>query len=150
MSACSREDRRTGPRKRGIARECKGGPRHAPGTRAAGRILAKGTGTRIVGIRIEPGTDDTARTLRLGGHLCATSGHVTVDRRTAVVVRPSTGNGTKDAGIRDEGEVVIVDPNTDKKLWSARTPSAREALRRAEPGPGYRPGLLRQTRTRRR
>ncbi|MFF7983609.1 PQQ-binding-like beta-propeller repeat protein [Streptomyces sp. NPDC007901] len=108
-----------------LPKESAPSPRYAPGTWATGRILAKGIGTRIVGIRIEPGTDDTAWTLQLDGHLCATSGHVTVDGRTAVVVQPSSRKGTKDAGICDE--VVFVDLNTGKKLWSARMPSAREA-----------------------
>ncbi|MGW7549536.1 outer membrane protein assembly factor BamB family protein [Streptomyces sp. NPDC054770] len=108
-----------------LPKESDPSPRYAPGTWATGKILAKGIGTKIIGVKIEPGADETAWTLQLDGHLCATSGHVTVDGRTAVVVQPAARKGTKDAGICDE--VVFVDLNTGKKLWSARMPSAREA-----------------------
>ncbi|MGW4913444.1 outer membrane protein assembly factor BamB family protein [Streptomyces sp. NPDC004270] len=108
-----------------LPKESDPSPRYAPGTWATGKVLAKGIGTRIVGVKIQAGVDDTAWTLQLDGHLCATSGHVTVDGRTAVVVQPSKRKGTKDAGICDE--VVFVDLNNGKKLWTATMPSAREA-----------------------
>ncbi|MEU2427669.1 PQQ-binding-like beta-propeller repeat protein [Streptomyces sp. NPDC007851] len=108
-----------------LPKESDPSPRYAPGTWATGKILAKGIGTKIIGVRIEPGTDETAWTLRLDGHLCATTGHVTADGRTAVVVQPAKRKGTKDAGICDE--VVFVDLNTGRKLWTATMPSAREA-----------------------
>ncbi|MEU5309925.1 PQQ-binding-like beta-propeller repeat protein [Streptomyces sp. NPDC021562] len=108
-----------------LPKESDPSPRYAPGTWATGKILAKGIGTRIIGVKIEPGADETAWSLQLDGHLCATTGHVTADGRTAVVVQPGKRKGTKDAGICDE--VVFVDLNTGRKLWTATMPSAREA-----------------------
>jgi hypothetical protein len=100
-------------------------PRYAPGTWATGRILAKGIAHRIVGLRIEPGYDETAWTLELDGHICATSNHVTVDDRTAVVVQPRKPKGSKTAGVCDE--VVFFDLDTGKKLWQKKMPSADAA-----------------------
>ena len=109
----------------GLAATVDGDPRYAPGTWATGRILAKGVATRIEGYRIKPHYDETAWTLKLDGHICATSKHVTADGRTAVVVQPARRKGTKDAGICDE--VVFLDLDTGKKLWQATMPAANQA-----------------------
>ncbi|MGW2745717.1 outer membrane protein assembly factor BamB family protein [Streptomyces sp. NPDC001450] len=101
-------------------------PRYAPGTWATSKILAKGVANRIVGIKIEAHYDETAWTLKLDGHICATSRHVTADGRTAVVVQPARRKGTKGAGICDE--VVFFDLNTGRKLWQAQMPSANSAF----------------------
>ncbi|UXY30303.1 PQQ-like beta-propeller repeat protein [Streptomyces sp. HUAS TT20] len=110
----------------GLAGVTESHPRYAPGTWATGKILAKGVADRIVGIKVEPHYDETAWTLKLDGHICATSSHVTVDGRTAVVVQPAKRKGTAGAGICDE--VVFVDLNNGKKLWQSSMPSANSAF----------------------
>ncbi|MER6632795.1 PQQ-binding-like beta-propeller repeat protein [Streptomyces sp. NPDC000987] len=101
-------------------------PRYAPGTWATEKILAKGVANRIEGYRIEPGYDDVAWKLKLSGHLCATSRHVTADGRTAVVVQPPTPAGAKTKGVCDQ--VVFVDLDTGEKLWQAKMPNAGSAF----------------------
>lgn len=110
----------------GLPKDSAPNPRYAPGTWATDKILAKGVADRIAGIKIEPGYDETAWTLKLDGHICAASSHVTVDGRTAVVVQPAKRKGTKDAGICDE--VVFFDLNTGRKLWQSQMPSANSAF----------------------
>ncbi|MHC3475406.1 outer membrane protein assembly factor BamB family protein [Streptomyces sp. 7R007] len=101
-------------------------PRYAPGTWATSKILAKGVADRVEGYRIEPGDDETAWTLKLDGHLCATSDHVTADGRTAVLVQPAKRKGTSGAGICDE--VVFFDIDSGRKLWQAQMPSATSSF----------------------
>ncbi|MFJ3307907.1 PQQ-binding-like beta-propeller repeat protein [Streptomyces sp. NPDC086549] len=100
-------------------------PRYAPGTWATGKILARGVANHIVGIRIKPPYDETAWTLKLDGHICATSRHVTADGRTAVVIQPPHAKGSKQEGVCDQ--VVFVDLNTGKKLWQKKMPSPQQA-----------------------
>ncbi|MET7605708.1 PQQ-binding-like beta-propeller repeat protein [Streptomyces avermitilis] len=100
-------------------------PRYAPGTWATGKIFAKGIARRVVGYKIQSQSEKAAWTLELGGHICATSRHVTADGRTAVVVQPSKPEGSKTAGVCNE--VVFFDLDTGKKLWQAKMPSANQA-----------------------
>lgn len=97
--------------------------RYAPGTWATDKIFAKGIKNTLTGFKF--GQDDSAWTLELDGHICATTRHVTADGRTAVVVQPGKRKGTKGAGICDE--VVFVDLDTGKKLWTATMPDAKTA-----------------------
>ncbi|MGW2702663.1 outer membrane protein assembly factor BamB family protein [Streptomyces sp. NPDC001340] len=97
-------------------------PRYAPGTWATQKILARGVANRIEGYKIEPGYDETAWTLKLDGHICATSGNVTADGRTAVVVQPAHANASAKKGVCDE--VLVVDLNSGKKLWQKKMPAA--------------------------
>ncbi|MEU6090106.1 PQQ-binding-like beta-propeller repeat protein [Streptomyces sp. NPDC047085] len=95
--------------------------RYAPGTWATGKILARGVKNRIEGYKIEPDGGDTAWTLKLDGHICATSRDVTADGRTAVVVQTAHVN---DEGAKMCDEVVFVDLNTGKKVWQQKMPGA--------------------------
>ncbi|MFE9095595.1 PQQ-binding-like beta-propeller repeat protein [Streptomyces sp. NPDC007264] len=106
----------------GLPKSSDPAPRYAPGTWATGKVFAKGIADTIVGLKIEPHYDEKAWTLKLDGHICATSDHVTVDGRTAVVVQPGRRKGTSAAGVCDE--VVFFDLNTGKKLWQKKMPSA--------------------------
>ncbi|MEV5440773.1 PQQ-binding-like beta-propeller repeat protein [Streptomyces sp. NPDC052682] len=100
-------------------------PLYAPGTWATGKILAKGIARRIEGYKITPKYDEKAWTLELGGHICATSRHVTADGRTAVVIQPPRPEGTAKKGVCDQ--VVFFDLNTGKKLWQKKMPEAGSA-----------------------
>ncbi|MER6331282.1 PQQ-binding-like beta-propeller repeat protein [Streptomyces sp. NPDC001034] len=95
----------------------KGATRHAPGTWATGKIVARAVGDRITGYKIggSNDTDNTAWTLRLDGSVCAVSRDVTVDGRTAVVVQPAHG-------ICDQ--VLMLDLDTGKQLWKRKIPAA--------------------------
>ncbi|MCF3135313.1 outer membrane protein assembly factor BamB family protein [Streptomyces olivochromogenes] len=97
-------------------------PRYAPGTWATGKILARGVANRIEGYKIEPKYDETAWTLKLDGHICATSRDVTADGRTAVVVQPARAKGSAKEGVCDE--VVFFDVDTGEKLWQKKMPAA--------------------------
>ncbi|WP_406174113.1 PQQ-binding-like beta-propeller repeat protein [Streptomyces sp. NBC_00996] len=97
--------------------------RYAPGTWATDKIFAKGIKNTITGFKF--GVDEAAWSIKLDGHICATTKHVTADGRTAVVVQPYKRKGTKDAGICDE--VVFFDLDTGKKLWTATMPDAKTA-----------------------
>ncbi|WP_369249589.1 PQQ-binding-like beta-propeller repeat protein [Streptomyces sp. R41] len=97
--------------------------RYAPGTWATDTIFAKGIKNTITGFKF--GVDEAAWSIKLDGHICATTKHVTADGRTAVVVQPYKRKGTKDAGICDE--VVFFDLDTGKKLWTATLPDAKTA-----------------------
>ncbi|MGV9254259.1 outer membrane protein assembly factor BamB family protein [Streptomyces sp. NPDC003697] len=110
----------------GLAGTVKGQPRYAPGTWATDKVVAKGIGHDIVGLTTGGSGDEKAWTLKLDGHLCATSRHITADGRTAVVVQPARPGGTKASGVCDE--VVFFDVDTGKKLWQATMPSARSAF----------------------
>ncbi|GCB45584.1 PQQ-binding-like beta-propeller repeat protein [Streptomyces sp. NL15-2K] len=100
-------------------------PRYAPGTWATDKILAKGVATRIEGYNIALDADEMAWTLKLGGHICATSRHVTADGRTAVVIQPPQPKGSEKDGVCDQ--VVFFDLNTGKKLWQKKMPAANTA-----------------------
>ncbi|MFI8190295.1 PQQ-binding-like beta-propeller repeat protein [Streptomyces sp. NPDC085946] len=100
-------------------------PRYAPGTWATDTVLAKGVAGRVEGYRID-GDGQKAWTLELGGHLCATSRHVTTDGRTAVVVQPPRPDGSAQEGVCDQ--VVFLDLNTGKKLWQKKMPGAGSAF----------------------
>ncbi|MFD9006774.1 PQQ-binding-like beta-propeller repeat protein [Streptomyces sp. NPDC059582] len=108
-----------------LAKSTETNPRYAPGTWATGKILARGVADRIEGYRIKPRYDETAWTLQLGGHLCATSRHVTADGRTAVVIQPPKSAGSEHEGVCDQ--VVFVDLNTGRKLWQKKMPAAQFA-----------------------
>ncbi|MFF8596867.1 PQQ-binding-like beta-propeller repeat protein [Streptomyces sp. NPDC015220] len=97
-------------------------PRYAPGSWATDKIFARGVADRVEGYRIKPHYDETAWTLELGGHICATSRHVTADGRTAVVVQPPRSDGSPDRGVCDQ--VVFFDLNTGRKLWQEKMPAA--------------------------
>ncbi|MFF1627202.1 PQQ-binding-like beta-propeller repeat protein [Streptomyces sp. NPDC058272] len=97
--------------------------RYAPGTWATDKIFAKGIKNTITGFKF--GVDKAAWTIKLDGHICATTKHVTADGRTAVVVQPRKRKGTKDAGICDE--VVFFDLDTGKQLWRTTMPDAKTA-----------------------
>ncbi|WP_234377028.1 PQQ-binding-like beta-propeller repeat protein [Streptomyces sp. TP-A0356] len=102
-------------------------PRYAPGTWATHKIFAKGVADTITGLRIGVGSmDERAWTLKLDGHLCATTSHVTVDGRTAVVVQPAQPKGAKNPGVCDE--VLFFDIDTGRKLWRAKIPDAAAAF----------------------
>ncbi|GHA14000.1 PQQ-binding-like beta-propeller repeat protein [Streptomyces echinoruber] len=96
--------------------------RYAPGTWATDKILARGVADRIEGYKIKPEYDEKAWTLKLDGHLCATSRHVTANGRTAVVVQPAKPENSTTKGVCDE--VVFFDLNTGKKLWQHKMPAA--------------------------
>ncbi|PBC60795.1 hypothetical protein BKI49_27265 [Streptomyces sp. Tue6028] len=98
--------------------------RYAPGTWATDKIFAKGIKNQLMGFKFGE-WDKKAWTIELDGHICATTKHVTADGRTAVVVQPAKRKGTKDAGVCDE--VVFVDLDTGKKLWTATMPDAKSA-----------------------
>jgi outer membrane protein assembly factor BamB len=97
-------------------------PVYAPGAWATDKIFAKGVADRIVGLRIKPPHDETAWTLKLGGHICATSEHVTADGRTAVVVQSPKSKGSATDGVCDQ--LVFLDLNTGRKLWQKKMPAA--------------------------
>ncbi|MEU6557607.1 PQQ-binding-like beta-propeller repeat protein [Streptomyces sp. NPDC046915] len=97
-------------------------PRYAPGTWATGKIVARGVANRIEGYKIEPTYDEKAWTLKLAGHICATSRDVTADGRTAVVIQPPKAKGAKTGGICDQ--VVFLDLDTGKELWQKKMPAA--------------------------
>lgn len=101
-------------------------PRYAPGTWATGKTVARGVANRVEGYRIEPGYDETAWTLKLAGHICATSEDVTADGRTAVVVQPPKAEGAATEGVCDQ--VVFFDLDTGEKLWQKKMPAAGSAF----------------------
>ncbi|WP_037861955.1 PQQ-binding-like beta-propeller repeat protein [Streptomyces sp. NRRL S-340] len=109
-----------------LAKTVKGDPRYAPGTWATDKVLAKGMADRIEGLTTAATGPEKAWTLRLDGHLCATSKHITADGRTAVVVQPKKSGTVAQRGVCDE--VVFFDVNTGKKLWQAKMPSAASAF----------------------
>ncbi|MER6129157.1 PQQ-binding-like beta-propeller repeat protein [Streptomyces sp. NPDC001795] len=101
-------------------------PRYAPGTWATRKIFAKGVAHTITGFKIDDGNmDETAWTIQLDGHICATTPHVTADGRTAVVVQPTKPKGSTSSGVCDE--VLFFDIDTGKKLWQAKMPNATHA-----------------------
>ncbi|WP_234390597.1 PQQ-binding-like beta-propeller repeat protein [Streptomyces sp. MMG1533] len=100
-------------------------PRYAPGTWATDKILAKGVASRIEGYNIALDADEVAWTLKLDGHICATSRHVTADGRTAVVIQPPQPKGSEKDGVCDQ--IVFFDLNTGKKLWQKKMPAANTA-----------------------
>jgi outer membrane protein assembly factor BamB len=101
-------------------------PRYAPGTWATGKIFAKGIADEIIGFKVDRYGGDKAWTLKLGGHICATTKHVTADGRTAVVVQPPKPKGSPTEGVCDE--VVFFDMDTGKKLWQSKMPEATSAF----------------------
>ncbi|GKQ39771.1 PQQ-like beta-propeller repeat protein [Streptomyces sp. A012304] len=100
-------------------------PRYAPGTWAVGKLVAKGVADRIEAYKTDSLNDTVAWTLKLDGHLCATTRHVTADGRTAVVIQPPQAKGAEKEGVCDQ--VVLVDLNTGKKVWQKKMPSANFA-----------------------
>ncbi|NUS23150.1 MAG: PQQ-binding-like beta-propeller repeat protein [Streptomyces sp.] len=101
-------------------------PRYAPGTWATDKVMVKGVASRLEGYNIALDADEKAWTLKLDGHLCATSRHVTADGRTAVVIQPPRPKGSDKDGVCDQ--VVFVDLNTGKKLWQKQMPAANSAF----------------------
>ncbi|MFJ5264651.1 PQQ-binding-like beta-propeller repeat protein [Streptomyces sp. NPDC088387] len=113
-------------REAGLEKFKDGDQRYAPGTWATGKVFAKGMADKVMGFEIGADSDDPAWTLELGGHICATTKHVTADGRTAVVVQPKKPEGDVTEGVCDK--VVFFDIDTGKKLWQATMPSARSAF----------------------
>ncbi|MFJ4685826.1 PQQ-binding-like beta-propeller repeat protein [Streptomyces sp. NPDC088789] len=113
-------------REAGLERFKNGDERYAPGTWATGKTFAKGMADKILGFEVAPDSEKPVWTLKLGGHLCATSEHVTADGRTAVVVQPPKPDGDAAEGVCDQ--VVFFDIDTGKKLWQATMPSAGSAF----------------------
>ncbi|AZP20782.1 hypothetical protein EJC51_34745 [Streptomyces aquilus] len=101
-------------------------PRYAPGTWATDKVMVKGVANRLEGYNIALDADEKAWTLKLGGHLCATSRHVTADGRTAVVIQPPRPEDSEKSGVCDQ--VVFFDLNTGKKLWQKQMPAASSAF----------------------
>ncbi|WP_327434298.1 outer membrane protein assembly factor BamB family protein [Streptomyces sp. NBC_01236] len=101
-------------------------PRYTPGTWATGKIFAKGIADEVLGFKVDRYGGDKAWTLKLGGHICATTKHVTADGRTAVVVQPPKPKGSPTEGVCDE--VVFFDIDTGKKLWQSKMPEAASAF----------------------
>jgi outer membrane protein assembly factor BamB len=97
-------------------------PRYAPGTWATGKVVAKGVASRVVGYNIALDAEEKAWTLDLGGHICATSRHVTADGRTAVVIQRPEPKGAEKEGVCDQ--VVFFDLDTGKKVWQKKMPGA--------------------------
>lgn len=99
----------------------------APGIWATAKIIARGIGTgELTGVDAKTG--DKAWTLKLKGHLCATTQHVTVDGRTAVVAQSQPARTENGAPVLDGcDEVIFFDVNTGKKLWEAKLPNAQSA-----------------------
>ncbi|MEV5985162.1 PQQ-binding-like beta-propeller repeat protein [Streptomyces sp. NPDC052051] len=99
---------------------------YAPGTWVTDKIFAKGIGSTVKGIKIGVGgLQEKAWTLKLSGHICATSPDVTVDGRTAVVVQPAQHKGAEGEGICDE--IVFLDLDHGKVLWRRQLPGADQA-----------------------
>ena len=109
-----------------LARTSDASPRYAPGTWATDKVMVKGVANRLEGYNIALDADEKAWTLKLPGHLCATSRHVTADGRTAVVIQPPQPDGSEKAGVCDQ--VVFFDLNTGKKLWQKQMPAANSAF----------------------
>ncbi|MES5817432.1 PQQ-binding-like beta-propeller repeat protein [Streptomyces sp. RG80] len=109
-----------------LARTNDASPRYAPGTWATDKVMVKGVANRLEGYNIALDADEKAWTLKLPGHLCATSRHVTADGRTAVVVQPPQPKGSEKDGVCDQ--VVFFDLNTGKKLWQKKMPAAGSAF----------------------
>lgn len=107
-----------------LSKATDGNPRYAPGTWATDKVLAKAIANRLEGYGVKSHDTEKAWTLELGGHICATSKHVTADGRTAVVIQPKRPANTPAAekGICDQ--VAFVDLNTGKKLWQKKMPAA--------------------------
>ncbi|MFG2814191.1 PQQ-binding-like beta-propeller repeat protein [Streptomyces sp. NPDC048410] len=96
--------------------------RYGPGLWATDNLAVRGVADRLEGYKFSPGYDETTWTLKLGGHLCATSRDMTADHRTAVVVQPHRADASADNGVCDQ--VVMVDLDTGKKLWQRKIPGA--------------------------
>ncbi|MEU5091968.1 PQQ-binding-like beta-propeller repeat protein [Streptomyces sp. NPDC021356] len=99
-----------------------GNPLYAPGSWATAKIFARGIADHVEGYRIEPHYDEKVWTLDLGGHICATSRHVTADGRTAVVIQPPKSATDPGNGVCDQ--VVFFDLDTGRKLWQKKMPAA--------------------------
>lgn len=99
----------------------------APGTWATPKIVARGIGSGVI-TGVDAKTSEKAWTLRLTGHLCAATQHVTVDGRTAVVAQSKpahTENGEPELDGCDT--LVFFDLDTGKVLWKAKLPDAQSA-----------------------
>ncbi|MGW3341247.1 outer membrane protein assembly factor BamB family protein [Streptomyces sp. NPDC001009] len=96
--------------------------RYGPGLWATGNLVVRGVADRLEGYKFSPGYDETAWSLKLDGHICATSRDMTADHRTAVVVQPPHSGASAGKGVCDE--VVLVDLDTGKKLWQRTMPAA--------------------------
>ncbi|MFI8350460.1 PQQ-binding-like beta-propeller repeat protein [Streptomyces sp. NPDC085596] len=96
--------------------------RYGPGLWATEKLAVRGVATRLEGYKIAPGYDETAWSLELDGHICATSRDMTADHRTAVVIQPPHSGASAGKGVCDE--VVLVDLDTGKKLWQRKMPAA--------------------------
>ncbi|MFB7601054.1 PQQ-binding-like beta-propeller repeat protein, partial [Streptomyces sp. NPDC056160] len=102
-----------------------GNPLYAPGSWATAKIFARGIADHVEGYRVEPHYDEKAWTPDLGGHICATSRHITADGRTAVVIQPP--KSATDPGNGVCGQVVFFDLDTGRKLWQKKMPAAEFA-----------------------
>lgn len=100
-------------------------PRYAPGTWATDKVMVKGVADRLEGYNIALDADEKAWSLKLDGHICATSRHVTADGRTAVVIQPPQPKGSEKDGVCDQ--VVFFDLDTGNKLWQKTMPAANSA-----------------------
>ncbi|MEU6374828.1 PQQ-binding-like beta-propeller repeat protein [Streptomyces sp. NPDC046909] len=101
-------------------------PRYAPGTWVTDKVMVKGVADRLEGYNIALDADEKAWSLKLDGHICATSRHVTADGRTAVVIQPPRPKGSEKDGVCDQ--VVFFDLDTGKKLWQKKMPAANSAF----------------------
>ncbi|MFF7446812.1 MULTISPECIES: PQQ-binding-like beta-propeller repeat protein [unclassified Streptomyces] len=101
-------------------------PRYAPGTWATDKVMVKGVANRLEGYNIALDATEKAWSLKLDGHICATSRHVTADGRTAVVIQPPRPKGSEKDGVCDQ--VVFFDLDTGKKLWQKKMPAAGTAF----------------------
>ncbi|MFH9071938.1 PQQ-binding-like beta-propeller repeat protein [Streptomyces alboflavus] len=109
----------------------------APGAWATDKAFVKAVGPRLKGFKL--GNSGKEWSIRLGGPICDTTRHVTVDGRTAVLYqerkRQSKGEGQsrrKGSSRKIDpyvcGRLAFVDLNTGKKLWQVKLPDAKDAF----------------------
>ncbi|WP_447040331.1 outer membrane protein assembly factor BamB family protein [Streptomyces sp. DSM 118878] len=92
----------------------------APGLWVTDKIVAKGTGNLIRGIRIKD--SEEAWQIKFPGPVCAVTRHVSTDDRTAVVhagQRPSKSDGNEGATVSCD-RIAVFDVDTGRKLWDKK------------------------------
>ncbi|MGW1895026.1 outer membrane protein assembly factor BamB family protein [Streptomyces sp. NPDC002004] len=98
--------------------------RNAPATWVTDKVIARGMGHGILsGVTIKSG--ETAWKDQLDGVICATTQHVTVDGRTAVVTTSRMPQGG--APLSGCNHLIFLDVDTGRKLWQTTLPQADSA-----------------------
>lgn len=96
---------------------------YLPGSWATAKTFAMAQGSTLTGYRFRQW--DPAWSTRLGGAICSTTRHVTVDGRTAVVAQ--SGRGGKVNAKSACNLLVVFNVNTGKKMWEVTLPHSDNA-----------------------